>query len=261
MPGEKAEVVDSDLTASLTSDRLLRILTPGQPDYLLHIEFQVSYDPKLCHRVLAYHVAAGYKYCVPVISVVVLLRRKANGPAIVDQFRFGAVQLDLEVVRLWEHSPDEVLSGPPTLLPLLPLTNVDLRQLSSYVTAAQAISARMPAADERNVWRRMDLLLGLIVKREQRHDLLKGVFQMLDLRESDAYQEILEEGQALGEARGEARGKAEAERAILLRLGAKRLGEPTEITRQTIADITSIDRLNELVDRLLDVESWEDLLA
>lgn len=146
LPGERAEAVDSDLTTSLTSDRLFRIVTPGEQDYLLHVEFQVSYDSRLCHRALAYHVAAGYKYGLPVITVVVLMRRTADGPAIVDRFRFGAVQFDMQIVRIWEHSPNEILQGPQSIMPVLPLTNVSQDSLPptspSYEQSRQAWTKR-----------------------------------------------------------------------------------------------------------------------
>jgi len=50
-------------------------------------------------------------------------------------------------------------------------------------------------------------------------------------------------------------------RGLLLRLGQKRLGSPTEMV---IAEINAIDeaaQLEELCDRMLDVETWQELLS
>ena len=73
------------------------------------------------------------------------------------------------------------------------------------------------------------------------------------------------EGEARGRAEGEARGRAEGEveeaRKILLGLGRKKLGQPDEQVLAAIAAIGDLDRLNLLLDRILDVASWDELLA
>jgi hypothetical protein len=76
------------------------------------------------------------------------------------------------------------------------------------------------------------------------------------MRESDTYQMILEEG------REEARSQdLSAWHRALLRQGRKRFGEPNEETRQAICAVRDLDRLEELSDRLLDVSTWDELLA
>jgi hypothetical protein len=72
------------------------------------------------------------------------------------------------------------------------------------------------------------------------------------MRESDTYQAILDEGREEG---------LNALRRALLRLGRKRFGEPDEETRQAICAIRDPDRLEELSERLLDVSTWDELLA
>ena len=53
----------------------------------------------------------------------------------------------------------------------------------------------------------------------------------------------------------------EEARAILLRLGTRRFGPPSEEACAAMEGITEIERLEGLTDRVLDVESWDDLLA
>ena len=60
--------------------------------------------------------------------------------------------------------------------------------------------------------------------------------------------------------RGMVQGKAEAERGVILRLGTRRFGEPEASTRAALG-VTELPRLEVLVDRLLEVESWAELLA
>lgn len=85
------------------------------------------------------------------------------------------------------------------------------------------------------------------------------------MRESVTYQAILEEGEAIGEARGqaigEARGEARGEMKMLLLWGSKRLGEPDANTLATLQSITQVEVLERLGIRLLEVESWGELLA
>lgn len=87
---------------------------------------------------------------------------------------------------------------------------------------------------------------------------MKGL-EILD----DLYRETgkIDEWRAEGEARGEARGEAKSAREILLRLGRKRFGEPDEGLVQALEAITSAETLQDIAVRLLEVESWEELLA
>lgn len=59
---------------------------------------------------------------------------------------------------------------------------------------------------------------------------------------------------------GEEKGKIDAERGVILRLGTRRFGEPDATTRAAL-DAADLPRLEILVDRLLEVESWAELLA
>ena len=72
------------------------------------------------------------------------------------------------------------------------------------------------------------------------------------MKESDTYQAILEEGEVRGEVKGE--------RNSLLLLGGKRFGQPDATTLATIQAITTLEQLEQLMERLLEVESWAELL-
>lgn len=69
------------------------------------------------------------------------------------------------------------------------------------------------------------------------------------MRESSTYQAILEEGQAEG-----------IQRALLLQ-GRKRFGPPDAATQEAVRAITDVARLEKMSERLLDVSTWQDLLA
>jgi len=95
--------------------------------------------------------------------------------------------------------------------------------------------------------------------------LLKGVQGMED---SVTYQDIIRkgklegklEGKAEGKLEGKLEGRAEEARNILLRLGGKRYGTPDAATQSALDAILSLERLELLVERLLEVESWQELL-
>jgi hypothetical protein len=76
------------------------------------------------------------------------------------------------------------------------------------------------------------------------------------MKESDTYLAILEEG----EARGEKKFRTDEARRILLRLGSRRFGAPDAATQAAVEAITFLERLEQMADRILEVESWQELL-
>jgi hypothetical protein len=68
------------------------------------------------------------------------------------------------------------------------------------------------------------------------------------MKESSTYQAILAEGRA-----------EEARR--LLHLGGKRFGSPSAQTRTALEGIDSVERLEQLTERLLDASGWDELIT
>jgi len=81
------------------------------------------------------------------------------------------------------------------------------------------------------------------------------------MRESVTYQAILKEGKAEGRAEGRVEGKVEEARTLLLKLGTIRFGPADEATQDAIQAIASTEALERLVERLLTVETWQELLS
>jgi predicted transposase YdaD len=73
---------------------------------------------------------------------------------------------------------------------------------------------------------------------------------------SSTYQKILQDGRA----KGRTEGRLEEAREALLRLGSRRLGVPDNSIRD-ILERASLTRLHDWMDRLLEVKSWQELLA
>ena len=72
------------------------------------------------------------------------------------------------------------------------------------------------------------------------------------MKESVTYQKILREGLAVG--------RAEEAKKILRRQGSKRFGKPDPAIDAVIDSTSDLERLEQLVDRILDVQSWDELL-
>ena len=62
---------------SVDPDRVWKIL--GPEPFLLHVEWQSTYDENLPKRCLVYSARLYEEYGLPVLTVIVLLRRSADG--------------------------------------------------------------------------------------------------------------------------------------------------------------------------------------
>ena len=124
----------------------------------------------------------------------------------------------------------------------------------------QRIDAEAPE-EAGELWTSTYILMGLRYPRALAAQWLRGVRAM---KESSPYQAILEEGQEIGRVEGQKVGrivgKAEEARAILLRLGHKRFGDPNPAIQAVLEGLSEVETLETLIDQILEVESWGDLL-
>jgi predicted transposase YdaD len=206
---------------------------------------------------LRYNALLGSRHEIPVQSVVVLLRPKA------DRSRMSGVlhqhtpdsrrYIDFRylVVRTWEQPVDAVLEGGLGTLPLAPISAVTEATLPTVVRRMdERIQEEVSPNEAATLWASTYILMGLRYPPGMAEQLLRGVRGM---RESSTYQAILVEGRA--------EGRIEEARAILLRQGRKRFGPPDERVLTALEAIGRRERLEELSERLLDVATWEELLA
>jgi predicted transposase YdaD len=262
-PAEVLEDIDEDhllsadlSTVSAYADILIRLKGDG----LAHIEFQTGPDVRMDDRTLRYNVLADYRYRLPVESVVILLRPEADHPAITGQVRrldrTKSTYLDFRyrVMRIWQVPVDEVLNGPLGVLPIAPLANLGEAALPDVIrTMEERIRSEATTADAEEIWTSVYLLMGMRYTTALVIELLQGVMGM---QESVTYQHILREGEAKGEARGEASGI----RKTILRIGAHRFGPPTQEVMDRLEALDSVEALQAISDRFLEVETWDELL-
>jgi len=289
------QVLDSNIsTFSPEIDRA--ILVGGPHPYIVHTEFLSGRDTGLPERSFWYNTVLGQKYHVPVWSVLVLLRPVADGPELTGVFeqsfpgRGLSVVFRYDVIRIWLEPPEKFLTAGLSMLPLAPVSNVAPDQLEAVLRAvAERLKREADPPLLTTLWTAMTLLIGLRHQREQVKAMIEGVRDMVlgirDIKESWVYQDIraegLAEGRAEGRAEGEAKGRAEGEakgraegeakgraegaveeaRLALLRVGRKKLGEPDERVLSRLADLGDLERLNLLLEGVLDAACWDDLLA
>jgi predicted transposase YdaD len=137
------------------------------------------------------------------------------------------------------------------------------------IVHTEFLSGRDLAQPEQALWYKLwtatAILIGLRYPREQVGEMMEGVSTLVlgirGIEESWVYQDIFAEGEARGEAKGEAKGHAEEAMEALLRLGRRKLGPPGAEVEARIAALGDLDRLRELLDRVLDVASGDELLG
>ncbi len=80
-PHGPVEVIDSDITAlTASADKVIRV--GGLEPFLVNIELQSGNDAQLMRTLWFRQVAIDYRHDLPVLTVLVLLRKEANSPSL-----------------------------------------------------------------------------------------------------------------------------------------------------------------------------------
>jgi predicted transposase YdaD len=239
----------------------------GEPlQEVVHLDAQAGPDADKHLDLLAYHGLLHRRYRVPVHSILLLLRRQAQHSGQTGTIQYtarpgrGKMDFGYEILRLWERPVEALLASGLAVLPLAPLgrlpEGVGSEEGMRWVLT-QVVERLHREGDPRLVPRLLTatfVLSGLRLDRAQVRAIFEGVRAM---RESDTYQAILDEGREEGLEKG----RVEGIQRILLHQGRKKFGEPEEATRRALMGITDLDRLDRLSDRLLEVSTWQELLA
>lgn len=269
-PADAVALENVDLSVSQPEvDAVLRLGDP--PRLLLHIEAQVSSDPRLETRLLKYHAMLldrGQEPRLPVRTVVLLLRPPSEplGRRLSGRYRSaeGArlfVDFFYEPIRLWEQPPEPLLEQPGTL-PLATLSDLEPMGEQAFVQAMARSLERQPPRQRKELAALSTVFAGL----RPGLSLAKIILERFpEMKESTTYKEILSEGEARGEARGQARGitlgRLEAAREHVLRLGTKRFGPPSPEVQEAIEKETDLHRLEVLFERAITADSWDQVLS
>jgi len=266
------EVIDADLsTVVADADKALLLRVGG--DEILNIEFQSTFEIDMIERFLEYCVLFFRRKKLPVRTVVVLLRSEADRNTITgtleltDSASKVYLTFHYDVVRLWRIPVERLLSGGMGTLPLAPLADLGSMSIETVIDRiADRFTSEISPSEAAIMWTSTYLLLGLRFPSEIAVRLIQGVRGM---RESTTYQAILQEGIEKGIEKGIEQGIEQGEqigalheaRSVLQRIGSRRLGQPSEKALETLIGISDLQRLNQLIDRVLDVETWAELLS
>ena len=243
--------------------------TPPLPPYLLHIEFESGKDTATVPlRALRYNVLGTYEFGLPTVSLVVLLRPVSETAALTGVLECsdpeGRIYLSFgyRLFRVWEWDVEDILRGGLTLLPFAPISRVSEGDLPRVIDRMkERIDAEAIGEEAGDLWASAFILMGLRYPRTVNERLLRGV---LEMEESNTYQAIIEKGveQGIrqGIQQGALQGRLEEARRLLLRAATRRLGTPSEATLAALNAETSIERMETLVDRAYEVETWDELL-
>ncbi len=276
-PAGPVEVIDSDVTTlTAAADKVIHV--GGAEPYLVNVELQSSHQTDLAETVWFRQAALFHRHRLPVLTVLILLRREANSPSLTGGFEIKMPdgwltnRYNYRVVRLWGEDPEPYLSGGVNLLPLAPLANVTEGDLPGLVKRMAARINTEPRPRSVKLWTATYLLMGLCYSEELVSQLLEGVNEM---QESTTYQAILREGRNEGliegrnegliEGRNEGliEGRVTGEQRILVRLGSKRFGKPDPATLAAIEAIRDVERLEAMGERIVDpdIHDWDSLLS
>lgn len=218
--------------------------------------FQSGPDATVPARLHLYNAAFHLRYQVPVRSVLILLRPKADNIDFTGKLTYVSggrkVEFEYDVVRMWEQEVERFLRGGLGLLPLATLCRIpaDKPLAEGLREVVREIDRRLALEhDYAQAVRLMTaafILTGLRVKKEELGLIYQGVRVM---HESTAYDMAVEEGEIRNSHR------------VLLRLGRKLLGAPDASIETALRSIQDVERLERMTEAILTATSWQQLLA
>lgn len=265
----RVKAVDSDVSSVATiTDKVFEV--DGSISLLLHLEPMAYYDAALDVRIFEANGRLAKRHQRPVHSCVLALHRRAWGKANQGHYRatspLGHCRVDFtyQVIKIWELSPDDLLKEGVGLLPLVPLTAVSRPQLRSVINRiATRLRSEVPRAVEADLWCATYVMLGLRFDEIVIETLLSNVRDIM--RESVTYRRIIAEGLAEGREQGftegHERGLSEGRFETILQIGTKRFGQPPKRVQEKLTAIKDPVQFDALINRLLKVSSWQELLA
>ncbi len=253
VPPGPATTFDTDLSLTVQADKVFRI--DGPTPALVHLELESSSHLGVPEDVLRYNVLLRHHAGLPVHSVLMLLRPRANASDQTGMFTWNGAdgqpihQFRYTVVRVWEESIDGFLSAGVGLAPLALLTNeADENLAAAFVRFQDRLRAEsIPDTVTRSVFGSAIVLSGLRHHQDRMAEVLRNM--AVNMEESSVYQWILRKG------------RVQEAVAVLLRLGRKRFGPADDAVAARLRAIDDIDRLDRMTDRIFDATDWTDLLG
>lgn len=248
----EVEIIDADVsTVSADADKVFRIASDHP--FLLHLELQSSPRTEPSEQLQWYNTLLRHRHRLPVRTIILLLRPEADSPRYngIYQDAFPGeppyLEFHYQVVRLWQIPVEEILSGGLGILPLALLGDVEEAAFPGVLHRMnERLEREANSEQEPLLWTAAYILTGLRLPPEALFSLFQGVSLM---RESSAFQLMRAEGAVL-----------ELKKVIRLQ-GRQRFGPPEAATNESLEAIMDLERLERMAERMLVVNSWEQLLS
>jgi len=265
VPPGPSTPLDTDLATSLQADRVFRI--DGERPYVLHLEFESNPRRGIPAELLRYNSLILNQHDLPVETVLILLRPKAVVSDMTGRFQqvgvTGKLITDFKyhVEKVWERPAEFWLKSGIGLAALSVITNEAKPNLEANLSRLDA-HVQSEGVDEGTRGRVISAAYFLCGLRYN-PVMVEEIFRRLNmlLEDSTTYQAVLTKGKIEGKVEGKAEGTIEGEHKVLLRQGIKRFGPPNSAIAASLKAITDTERLDGLAERILDVGSWDELLA
>jgi predicted transposase YdaD len=248
------EILGSEFEwVSRANDVLLKAYSPQEGEFLILNELQLRHKANLSLRMKAYAGLAQEKYNLPVYPVLVNILPPPEPLTISDRFRSSIFGLesrqDYRVINLWEVEAELVFEQSlNVLLPFVPI----LKSGGEAATVQRALNELR--SDETLV--ELESLLAFLARFVLDSELVSQIMRwdMVVLRESPWYQEILSEG----EIKGRQEGRQEEGVSLVLRQLNRRLGSVSSGMSARVQSL-SVSQVEMLGEALLDFTDTSDL--
>jgi hypothetical protein len=243
-------------------DALCEIVLDGE-SLMLHLEFQRNVKPGMPLRLLEYNVLATRTHKKRVLSCVIYLidDGKIEEPPLIWEFGDGTELLKFHYlsIGIWEVHPAKFTQpGREGILPLVLLTKGN-----ATPDVVELVIERLVAAGKQDLLPTTRLLASLVFKDNPSYmDWLNRRFVMLRdiLRETEAYQEILQEGRIEGEEKGRQEGEILGLRLSLLNILQKRFPDVMQLARPQVDSINKPALLLDAILKAIEAQSVEEIL-
>lgn len=241
-PPDLIRRTDSDLsTVTAAADKVIRVADP-EP-WILDIEFQSWCDPSLPRQLLKYNALLQDGHKRPVASVLVVLDPAAySGRHAVHPLFGPAWEFCCTVLRVWEASAEALLAGP-----LAPVADVPIEAVPEVI---RRLSDRASHEADPDTTARLLTAIGLLLRLRYGPVTAQSLLQQFpEILDMEPFKTATDKGRAAGL------------RDSILRLGRKKFGPPTAEQEAALTALTDLPRLEALTEKLLDVNTWDELLA
>jgi hypothetical protein len=228
----------------------------GEPlTEIVDLNFQSGPDSTVDARLHLYNAMLHLKYGVPIRSILVLLRPKADRRQLKGRLSYTSgdrrVRFEYDVVRLWRQPLQSFLEGGVGLLPLATLCKMPagMPMEQSLHAVVHEIDQRLAALpDHAQAVRLMSAAFTLASSRFSK-DTTRRIFEGVTIMHKPTLWDEVEEKQMQWSKR------------LLLRVGRKKFGDPDRKDETAFNKIKELARLDRMIDAIFEANSWKELLA